>query len=415
MSHSARDLMAGTSFCILPWVHCHVTTKGEVKACCVSPVRLGNLRHHTLVEIWNGMPARMLRRAHKSGAPVAGCERCYTDERAGARSMRQMANHHFAERAPALLEHTDARGYSTLSRPVDYNIHFSNICNFKCRSCGHAQSSRWFNDWVELVGLTEGPSAVLRAFDTTDEFWTAFDGFIEDVEKIEFVGGEPLLADEHYAILLALRARGKMDVAIHYNTNFSVTEYRGTRVTELWRDFHDVHVSASLDASGLRGDVMRHGQSWEQVLATRERYREECPGVRVSVHCTVSAMNVCSVAGFHRELIDIGFIPAEDFEVNLLHSPSHLSTQVLPAEIKRRADTEIVRHVEWLRSLADENSTRADDILAVAQHFEGVVRFMWEADRSDLVPQLRNYSRKLDGMRGEDSSAAFPELAAILT
>ncbi|HTV24196.1 MAG TPA: twitch domain-containing radical SAM protein, partial [Polyangiaceae bacterium] len=266
-------------------------THGDVRACCVSPVRYGNVRQAPLEDVWHGDAIQRFRAAHLSGAPVAGCERCYEAEKVGAFSMRKNANDYFADRT-SWVEATTPDGRAPLSKPIDYDVRFSNICNFKCRSCYHASSSSWYQDHVAVHGKPNGPKAILRAFDTAAAFWAAFGSFADDVEKVYFAGGEPLLQDEHYAVLHALRERGRRDVFIYYNTNFSVLDYRGTSVTALWRDFDRITVAASLDASGARAELMRHGQDWQRVLHNRERLRRECPGVRFRVACTVSALNL---------------------------------------------------------------------------------------------------------------------------
>jgi len=305
---TARDLMAGRSFCVLPWVHCHVDTKGTVHACCISPVKLGNLRRQTLAEVFDGDEARRFRAEHLTGRPVSACGRCYVEEAAGKRSMRVIANEYYRERAAAWVDATSADGRSPQARPIDYDIRFSNVCNLKCRSCTHAASSSWFGDSKAIYGITHGPKAIIRAFDSADEFWRAFDGFVDDIEKITFAGGEPLLADQHYEVLGALHRRGKRDVFIQYLTNFSVLDHGGVDVTRLWRDFRDIHVQASLDGSGARGELLRHGLSWARILENRARLRRDCPNVQFTVSFTAGALNAWHLPDFHRELVETGFI-----------------------------------------------------------------------------------------------------------
>jgi MoaA/NifB/PqqE/SkfB family radical SAM enzyme len=400
-----HDLLAGDSFCIKPWVHCHVTTLGDVRPCCISPVRYGTFGRATLDEIWQGDEIRRFRAAHLSGKKVAGCERCYDAEKVGAFSMRKNANEYFAERARLWVETTTADGSAPLARPVDYDIRFSNICNFKCRSCYHASSSSWYKDHVAIHGTPNGPKAIIRAFDTSSDFWAAFGGFVDEIEKIYFAGGEPLLQDEHYQVLRALHERERHDVFIFYNTNFSSLDYRGTTVTELWRHFKHLTVAASLDSSGARAELMRHGQSWQRVLDNRERLRRECPSVDFRVACTVSALNVWHLPEFHRELIDTGFIEADQFDINIAHYPPKNSAQVLPLAMKREVDARIVAHVEWLRARGEASA---------ADRFAPVREFLWAKDGSAFLRAFREYSRALDGLRGENTAHVFPELASIL-
>jgi MoaA/NifB/PqqE/SkfB family radical SAM enzyme len=398
-------LLASPGFCIKPWVHCHVNTQGNVQACCVSPVRYGHLGTESLGELWQGDAIRRFRAAHLSGQKVRGCERCYEAEKVGAFSLRKNANEYFGERARAWVESTTAEGAAPEARPIDYDIRFSNICNFKCRSCFHGSSSAWYKDHVALHGAPHGPRAILRAFETPLDFWSAFGQFVDDVEKVYFAGGEPLLQDEQYEVLRALHERGKHDVFLFYNTNFSALDYRGASVTELWRHFRKLTVAASLDASGARAELIRHGQSWSRTLENRERLRRDCPHVAFRVGCTVSALNVWHLPDFHRELIETGFVEADAFDINLCQYPPQLSVQVLPAALKRDVDQRIRAHMGWLRQHGHAEA---------AERFSPVREYLWAADASERLPQLRAFCAKLDGLRGERTAEVLPELAGAL-
>jgi sulfatase maturation enzyme AslB (radical SAM superfamily) len=397
-------LLASEGFCIKPWVHCHVDTTGEVRACCVSPARYGNFKDDTLSAIWQGEAIERFRAAHLSGKKVAGCERCYAAEKVGAFSMRKNANEYFGEQARAWVEGTTPEGHAPAARPIDYDIRFSNICNFKCRSCYHGSSSSWYKDHIAIHGAPNGPKAIIRAFETPSEFWAAFGDFADDVQKIYFAGGEPLLQDEHYEVLRAVHARGRHDVFIFYNTNFSTLDYRGTTVTELWRDFANLTVAASLDASGARAELIRHGQSWSRVLENRERLRRECPNVSFRVGCTVTALNIWHLPDFHRELIETGFIEPGDLDLNIAHYPLKITAQVLPLALKREVDARLVAHAEWLRARGHAE---------VAERFVPVREFLWASDRSALLGELRAYCESLDALRNENTLDVFPELASV--
>ena len=83
------------------------------------------------------------------------------------------------------------------------DFRFSNLCNFKCRSCRPEWSSTWakeastnqnhpYQDWDGYIprhNLTE------------EEFIDKFRNTLKTVKRIYFAGGEPLAAKEHYWIL----------------------------------------------------------------------------------------------------------------------------------------------------------------------------------------------------------------------
>lgn len=402
--HRLEGLLKGPTFCIKPWVHCHVKTAGVVGACCVSNIRFGDLRRATLSEIWDGEEIRRFRVEHLSGEAVAGCESCYTMEKAGVHSMRQVANERFGRSSAGWVASTTPDGHAPLAQPVDYDIRFSNICNLKCRSCNAAASSSWYTDEVALSRRRLPTRAILRAFDTPREFWRTFGDFAADIQQIYFAGGEPMLQEEHYQVLQAMLAANRSDVIVSYNTNFSVLGFRGIDVLDLWKQLRSVHVSASLDGSWARGALLRHGLHWQDVLENREKLRRRCPHVTFGVTCTVSALNVWHLPDFHRELLEANFVGPEGFVPNILDRPGYLNTRILPTDFKRAVETRLQAHRSWLRARGHDEAAR---------RFEAVSQYMYAEDASGRLGAFSDFCLRLDQLRGEDTLSVLPELRPL--
>ena len=60
--------------------------------------------------------------------------------------------------------------------------------------------------------------------------WEQLVEHIDHVEQIYFAGGEPLMMEEHYNILDELERRGRFDVRLIYNTNFTHTKLKDRTV-----------------------------------------------------------------------------------------------------------------------------------------------------------------------------------------
>lgn len=58
------------------WNKAVITTTGDVMACCAAPVRLGNLRENSFVEIWRGKAYSELRRRFLGNNPPEMCRNC---------------------------------------------------------------------------------------------------------------------------------------------------------------------------------------------------------------------------------------------------------------------------------------------------------------------------------------------------
>lgn len=62
--------------CFQPWRTFYVKANGEVKPCCFTAMVMGDLRHSTPEEIWNGAEYRRLRDSIRRGIPHEGCSYC---------------------------------------------------------------------------------------------------------------------------------------------------------------------------------------------------------------------------------------------------------------------------------------------------------------------------------------------------
>ena len=129
-------LKESKTFCIYPWIHVHAYPTGETYPCCHAEMgvgQIGNCRKNTLEEIWNDRPLQQLREDMLNERANAACQRCYEQEASGFFSGRRSANKHHGHHIKKL----DANPFEL----TYWDIRFSNLCNLRCRSCGHIFSS----------------------------------------------------------------------------------------------------------------------------------------------------------------------------------------------------------------------------------------------------------------------------------
>ena len=309
-------LTKSDNFCMMPWVHMHAFPDGRAYPCCLADYwhPVGDLRKNTMAEVWNQQPYRTIRLNMLSDQPSKECTKCYEQEQNGFFSMRNDSNrnygHHVAE-----VDLTLADGSHPDFKIRYWDIRFSNLCNFRCRSCGPIFSSNWYNDHVKLYNrvpdvLGRDMLRIEYAGRTEDDIEQQMQEHIPYLEQVYFAGGEPLIMKEHYTLLEKLIEADKTDVRIQYNTNFSELRFKDKHVFEYWKHFKNVSVGASLDASGDRAELMRKGTDWQQTLDNRRRMMAEVPHVDFYISATVSAMNVLHVLDFHREWTELGLIQA---------------------------------------------------------------------------------------------------------
>ena len=402
-------LTTSDNFCMMPWVHMHAFPDGRAYPCCLADYwhPVGDLRKNTMAEVWNQTGYRTIRINMLQDQPSVQCTKCYEQEKTGFFSMRNDANrnygHHIAE-----VEQTQEDGTHPEFKIRYWDVRFSNLCNFSCRTCGPIFSSNWYNDHVRLYDrkpdvLGRDMARVEYTTGNEDDMTAQMLPHIPYLEQVYFAGGEPLIMKEHYFMLERLIEHKKTDVRIQYNTNFSELRYKDKHVFEYWSNFTNVSVGASLDASGARAELMRKGTNWSQAVANRQRMKQEAAHVDFYIAATVSALNVLHVLDFHREWVELGLIEPKDFNVNICQDSNWYRVDIYPLEFKEQVLIPAYeRHLAWLEP--------QDDLKRATNGFKSVINFMRAQDQSNLYPKFISETNKLDKLRGEDTWATFPEL-----
>ena len=389
------------TFCIYPWIHLHAYPTGEAYPCCHSEMKfpVGNCRTQTLEEIWKDSPMQQLRADMLSETSNPACGRCYEQEQSGFFSGRKSANKHHGHQIKKLDDNPFEMTY--------WDIRFSNLCNLKCRSCGHIFSSQWYQDQAKLAGgdWKDRNQVLNYAGRTETDMWEQLLPHMDYVEQIYFAGGEPLLMEEHYRILDELVRRERFDVRLIYNTNFTHTDLKGKSVFEYWKLFKSVSVGASLDGSGKYAEYIRKGTRWDQVEKNRVEMLKICPNVDFYISPTLSIMNAWHLPDFHKDLVSRGLIKPQDLNVNILQDPPFYRIDIAPMKYKQRLRMKYQEHLEWLRP--------QDPLQRATVGFESAIKFMMATDNTHLIDTFWRKTHELDAIRLEQMLTTIPELHAL--
>ena len=321
-------------FCILPWIHFHVSQNGRVSPCCNNNRYLGNIQQNSINEIWNGKPFEELRTQFKNNILDKRCVHCYNIEASGKKSMRQISNEKYTNELN--------RVETNKPEPIYLDIRFSNICNFKCKTCWHGNSSAWFKEGSKQNASNE---RIIKAF--TNNFNEIID-LLDNVHEIYFAGGEPLIMDEHYQVLEELEKRKLFNVELRYNTNFSNLNFKDKNILSIWKQFKKVHVSASIDAAFNLGEEIREGFSWKQFTINRNKMLAICPKIHFEISPTVSKLNIFNLPELHQELVTQQLIDINNVYLNFLERPKKLNLKNLSTQEKQKVNKLISKHIKWL-------------------------------------------------------------------
>jgi len=225
---------------------------------------------------------RSVRRRMMAGETLPECEVC-NDRLLNTSVYRTYFDHLFGHKYNYAMENTDADGRTTL-QPVSWDYRFSNLCNFKCRTCGDMLSSSWESEqrqhdminWHNPKNNWMQPE-IKKQIEQFQEnqIEAEFSKAVEEhrVEEVYWVGGEPLMYEQHWRYMQRIIELGDgPNVYARYNTNLSRVSYRGV---DLYKDIlahvRDFQVCASLDGTGAIGEYIRTGLEYHRWLENFRR------------------------------------------------------------------------------------------------------------------------------------------------
>ena len=398
-------LIESDTFCMMPWLHLHAFPDGRAYPCCfaIDKHPVGDLNTESMQDVFNGKDMKEMRVNMLNNKPSRQCTKCYDQEKSGFFSLRLSSNKHFGHNI-GMVDTTQADGSADFVIKY-WDIRFSNLCNFACRSCGTWFSSNWYEDHKKLHGRAPNHAKIMRVGRSADDVWNQMLEHFDYVEQFYFAGGEPLIMEEHYKILKELDRRKMYHVRLIYNTNFSKLKFKDMDVLELWNKFESVSVGASLDAMGTRAEYMRTGTKWSETEQNRRRMQEICPQVDFYISATVGLINALHVVDFHKEWSEQGYIKPQDFNFNLLQYPYWQRIDLLPQDYKEKVKQKYETHLEWLRP--------RDSLTRATKGFESGLDYMMRRDNSKDFDQFKQGMDGIDKIRNESITSTFPELKEL--
>ena len=278
------------SLCMAPWVHTYLSPQTERRMCCASREPAQNFEQYidtaagsgkyipiTLDEHWNSPHMMSVRSRMMSGETLPECEVC-NDKLLNTDVYRTYFWQLFKHKYPDIWETTDTAGRTTM-QPVSWDYRFSNLCNFKCRTCGDMLSSSWESeqrqhnmiDWSNSKNSWMRPEVrkTISAFQDS-EIEAEFAAAVEQhrVEEVYWVGGEPLMYEQHWRYMKRIVELGDgPKVYARYNTNLSRVDYRGVNLyCDILSGLRDWQICASLDGTGAIGEYIRTGLEYDRWL-----------------------------------------------------------------------------------------------------------------------------------------------------
>lgn len=333
-----------SSRCAYFWNHICVRENGRPTPCCrfsskqiEGEIERLNLNAETALssQIWS-----RLRQLSKGNQKIDGCLACYQEEEAGLYSLRQKANADFSIDLALLNSHEPQLQY--------LEIFLSDVCNLRCIGCGPLLSTTWRNHLVRL-----NHNLPPRAQPASTEI---FSRAASQVEKIKFVGGEPLLAPNHLDFLKSIHRDRRKKITLNYYTNLTI--FPPDPLLEIWKDFNKIELSWSIDGIAEVNERIRPPSSWSCIEENAKKFLDLNKRIKLfkfNVHCTVMIDNLLDLKNLSRWFSDLqSQYPSSDLaflHFNPLKFPRNLAIDSAPSSMI--AEFEEICEVEQNPALFD--------------------------------------------------------------
>jgi hypothetical protein len=231
----------------------------------------------TLDQHWNSKHMKSVRRRMIAGETLPECSVC-NEKLLNTDVYRSYFWGLFGHKYDEAMRSTAPDGFTTM-KPVSWDYRFSNLCNFKCRMCGDMLSSSWETeekrhnmvDWSNPKNNWMRPEIkreITQFQDTQIE--AEFAQAVEEhrVEEIYWVGGEPLMYEQHWRYMKRIIELGDGPrLYARYNTNLSRVDYNGCNLySDLLGNIRDWQICASIDGTGKIGEYIRTGLDYSAWL-----------------------------------------------------------------------------------------------------------------------------------------------------
>jgi MoaA/NifB/PqqE/SkfB family radical SAM enzyme len=302
------------TFCSAFWSHTNIRGGNRVFPCC---------RYKTPVQTFDGDLGKVLysdeyeslRSDSLNGIRNSNCEKCYYEESLNKKSTRQWFNENY-------------QGNSVKLKYLE--VGFDNICNLACDGCWEEWSSSW---WVKKNPEGKVVEGILSTSD--------FVNIPETIEKIVFLGGEPLITNRHRKFLQSFSDLSHLTVEYFTNGMFDLTQ----EDRKLLGKCKSVKFTVSVD--GYRGlnEKVRTGSEWNKV----EQFITNLEYEKV-VHTTIHRNNWHGLS----EISNWISINKYTWTTNVLTYPKHLDIINLDDSEKQKLlcilDLHAIPNTEYIKS-----------------------------------------------------------------
>ena len=383
-------------FCYMPWHAITLSANGDIKPCCQfsNKGRMPNTEHDTIMENFNSERMQDLRKDFLKGVQPSACNSCWEREDLVGQSRRLWFNKKFMKFDADFINGNHPTTYD-VPNPKLYqaDINLSNVCNLKCRMCGSWASNSWFDEELALAKIDkryEKNSNPIPLQQYGLEDLRNMLPHLKDVNRIDFKGGEPMMAKHHNQFLEWLIEENMTEVELFYTTNGTVVN---PKILNLLKQFERVSICFSIEGTGELYRYIRGGKYTIEDFEKTVSMYNDLENVKIMFNVTLQNYNVFDLPELHLFLNELDDkytrVDARGCFNTICNKPAYLSPMNLPDDLRDKAIKDLSLFDDF-NKLVESMKTRTFD------------QELWEI--------FINFTNDLDKMRGDSVINAVPQL-----
>jgi MoaA/NifB/PqqE/SkfB family radical SAM enzyme len=286
------------TFCIAPYQHVDITSKGDLRICCTSAEKKRNYKYNELKKHWQSNSLQKLRENLFNGVKDPICNWCWKEEKAGKISHRQVYNKYVGKLIHThwdknFIKNTNLQeiiAHPNTKNITSFDLKLGNLCNLKCIMCSPALSSKILAEAQLHPELKE----FYKEEKAKDFEWAESQDFKDWCEKnlpqslyIKFTGGEPFINPYLLETLESIPDEQKQKCILQFTTNLTVVNYK---ILDTLKKFKETWFDVSVEGIDEVLESARYGHKWidlEKNLDTLINYSSN--NVFVSINHVVQA------------------------------------------------------------------------------------------------------------------------------
>ena len=345
------------------------------------------------------------------------CSRCWQTEDNGAESYRTIWNSTLAGGylKGIMLDSVDEEGI--INKPFITFLDFTmgNKCNLVGRMCNLNNSTQWDleSDLLNIEIPWDYPSTTLPV----DEKFMADKFFMKNfmhLKHINFLGGEPLIVDEHYEFLKkCIKFEVSQNIVLSYTTNLTVIK---KELLGLWENFRHISVGVSIDGVEKVNDYIRYPSNWKSIQKNIEKIStfKDNISMDLQIHSTFQLLNVFDydkLLEWTFSLGDLGFwrLPFG----NWVSYPEYYDAKLLPNNLKEVALEKINKFLDSKKDIIwDIGEQQWLGILE--SNLKTLEKSFDEEEQQKNLKTIKKYTKLLDLNRGQHIKDYIPELEKLI-